>query len=124
MPTPSIPKKLNLRNDMRIRVIGKPANVTLGNVKVTTSSKADAVLAFVRQGSEIRVTGAAAIKAAKRDQIAWIAYPRGRQLDTDLNRDILWKHMKRFGLTAVRLIAINNIWAAMRFRPPNKIKRR
>jgi len=124
MPTPSISKKLNLKNDMRIRVMGKPANVTLGNVKVTTSSKADAVLAFIRKSSEIRAKGAAVIKAGKRDRIAWIAYPRGRQLDTDLNRDILWKHMKRFGLTAVRLIAIDNVWAAMRFRPPGKIKKR
>jgi hypothetical protein len=124
MSNSSLAKKLNLKDGMPIRVAGKPANVDLDDVKVTTSATAEAAIAFVRKSSEIRTKGAAVLKAAKRDQIAWIAYPRGRQLGTDLNRDILWKHMKRFGVTAVRLVSIDNVWAAMRFRPPGKIKRR
>jgi hypothetical protein len=30
---------------------------------------------------------------AKEDRIAWLAYPKAGKLDTDLNRDILWRHM-------------------------------
>ena len=39
------------------------------------------------------------------------------QLDTDLNRDILWRHMQKKGLSGVRQVAIDEVWSAMRFRP-------
>jgi hypothetical protein len=39
------------------------------------------------------------------------------QLDTDLNRDVLWKHMLRKGVQAVRQVAIDEVWSALRFRP-------
>ena len=38
MPT-GLAKKLNLKPDMKLRVIGKPANVSLGDVVTTTSPK-------------------------------------------------------------------------------------
>ena len=113
----SLAKKLNLKPEMRVRVAGKPANVDLDDVSVTTSAKADAELLFVKMLADIDAKSAPIITAAKADRVAWIAYPKAGQLGTDLNRDILWKHLLKKGIQGVRQIALDSVWSAMRFRP-------
>lgn len=49
----SLAKKLNLKDGMRLRVVGKPNGVDLGDVATTTSAKADAVLVFVKTLAEV-----------------------------------------------------------------------
>lgn len=113
----SLAKKLNLKEGMRLRVVGWPAGVDLGDVATTTSAEADGALVFVRTLAEVDATCAPLVEAAKRDGLAWVAYPRAGQLDTDLNRDILWRHLQRQGIQGVRQVAIDGVWSAMRFRP-------
>ena len=93
----SLAKKLNLKPEMKARVVGKPAGVDLSDVAVGASA-AEAVIAF----------------------FAWIAYPKAGKLDSDLNRDILWRHLLKKGVQAVRQVALDNVWSAMRFRPAGK----
>jgi hypothetical protein len=50
-----------------------------------------------------------------RDAIAYVAYPEARQLGTDLNRDILWRHLTKVGLRGVRQVSLDDVWLAMRF---------
>ena len=45
----------------------------------------------------MKTEGSAVVDAAKADRIAWFAYPKAGQLGTDLNRDILWRHLERVG---------------------------
>jgi hypothetical protein len=113
----SIAKKLNLKDDMRLRVVGKPDDVNLNGITITTSIKAFAVLVFAKTLAELDKSGGPVIEAARIDRIAWIAYPKGNQLETNLNRDILWKHMRKYGIDGIRLIALDDVWSAMRFRP-------
>jgi hypothetical protein len=113
----SLAKKLNLKEGMKTRVIGKPADVDLGDVVTTSSAKADAVFVFVKTLAEVDAKGAPLIEAALADRIAWAAYPKAGQLATDLNRDVLWKHLEKQGIQGVRQIAIDGVWSAMRFRP-------
>ncbi len=110
-------KKLNLKDGMKVRVIGKPANVDLDDVVTTTLASADAVLLFVRSVAEVASKAAPLIAAAKEDRLAWAAYPKAGQLGTDLNRDVLWKHLQQHGIQRVRQIAIDDVWSAVRFRP-------
>lgn len=56
------------------------------------------------------------MEGARADHLAWAAYPKAGQLGTDLNRDILWKHMEEHGIKPVRQVAIDGTWSAMRFR--------
>ena len=106
-------KKLNLKPGMKLRVIGKPAGV-----KIPSSRTGDALLVFVTRLAEVDAKAAPVVEAAKEDGIAWLAYPKAGQLGTDLNRDIVWKHMlKQHGVQAVRQIAIDEVWSALRFRP-------
>lgn len=110
-------KKLNLKKGMKVRVVGKPAGVDLGDVETTTSGTADGIMVFVKTVADVDKTCGPAIEAAKEDRIAWILYPKAGQLGTDLNRDILWKHLQKRGIQGVRQIALDNVWSAMRFRP-------
>lgn len=48
---------------------------------------------------------------------AAVAYPKAGQLDTDLNRDVLWKRLLKSDVQGVRQIALDSVWSAMRFRP-------
>ena len=113
----SLAKKLNLKDGMKVRVIGKPADVDLDDVAVTTSAKAEAILAFVKTLADVDAKCAPVFEAAKEDRIAWIAYPKAGQLGTDLNRDILWKHLQSQDIDTVRQVAIDSVWSALRFRP-------
>jgi hypothetical protein len=110
-------KKLNLKKGMKLHVIGNPATVKLGGVETTTSARADAVIVFAKTLAEVDAKAGPAVEAAKEDRIAWVAYPKAGQLDTDLNRDILWKHLLKQGVQAVRQVAIDDVWSALRFRP-------
>ena len=112
----SLAKKLNLKPGMKLRVVGKPV-IELGDVETTTRGSGEAVLAFVRMVADVDAACVAAIEAARQDRIAWVAYPKAGQLGTDLNRDVLWKHMLTHGIQGVRQIALDDVWSAMRFRP-------
>ena len=48
---------------------------------------------------------------ASADRLASLAYPKARQLGTDLDRDFLRGHLP------VRQVALDDVWSAMRFRP-------
>ncbi|WP_235217043.1 iron chaperone [Archangium violaceum] len=112
----SLAKKLNLKDGMKLRVLGKPRDVDLDDVTTTTSAK-EGVLVFVKTLAEVDSKCAPLVEAAKQDRIAWAAYPKAGQLDTDLNRDILWKHLERQGIEGVRQVALDSVWSVMRFRP-------
>ncbi|MCY1016136.1 hypothetical protein [Pyxidicoccus sp. MSG2] len=116
-PHMSLAKKLNLKDGMKTRVVGKPAGVDLDDVVTTTSAKAEGLLVFVKNLAEVDAKCAPLIEAAKADRIAWAAYPKAGQLDTDLNRDILWRHLEKQGIQGVRQVALDSVWSAMRFRP-------
>jgi hypothetical protein len=75
------------------------------------------VIAFAIDSAALDTVAAPAITAAREDRLAWIAYPKAGKLATDLNRDILARLAQERGIRAVRQIAINETWSALRFRP-------
>jgi hypothetical protein len=114
----SLAKKLNLEQGMKVRVLGRPPGVDLEDVESAPSGKADAILVFVKTLAEVDTMCGPVVEVAKADGLAWIAYPKAGQLGTDLNRDILWRHLlKRRGIQGVRQVAIDGVWSALRFRP-------
>ncbi|MFY2562463.1 hypothetical protein ACN469_33015 [Corallococcus terminator] len=113
----SLAKKLNFKEGMKARVIGKPKGVDLDDVATTSSVKAEALLLFVPRMEDVDAKSAPVIAAAKEDRVTWVAYPKAGQLDTDLNRDILARRLEQEGIHAVRQVAIDSVWSALRFRP-------
>ena len=78
---------------------------------------AGAVLVFVKDASDLAAHAEPFVGAARRDAIAYVAYPKGAQLGTDLNRDVIWRILNAQGIRPVRQIAIDDVWSALRFRP-------
>jgi len=109
--------KLNLKPGMKICVLAKPPEVALKGVPTTAAASSEAVLVFVKRLAEVDAKCGPAVAAAKEDGLAWIAYPKAGQLGTDLNRDVLWRHLLKQGIQGIRLVALDGRWSAMRFRP-------
>ncbi|MGA9114356.1 MAG: hypothetical protein WB802_11260 [Candidatus Dormiibacterota bacterium] len=113
-----IAAKLQLKPGQRVAVIGLPSGVDL-DLPATPGvapTSADAVILFVRVSDDLTVNGAALVQAARRDAIAWVAYPKAGGLGTDLNRDALAARLMREGIRPVRQVAIDEVWSALRFR--------
>ena len=75
----------------------------LGGLSIADDDGPDAVLVFVTTSSDVESLAAVVVSAAGAGRITWMAYPKAKQLGTDLNRDILWKQMQGRGVDAVRL---------------------
>ena len=124
-------KKLGLKPDMSAFVLNPPdgvlelleplpAGATVA-VKATRTA-ADLVLFFAGDAAALERGWPGAHAASSGGGLLWIAYPKGgAKAGTDLNRDILWDHMKRYDLTGVTLVAVDSTWSAMRFRPTGEV---
>jgi len=115
----TISGKLQIRPGHTVVVLSPPDDVELGlNHGSSSASEADALLVFVRMATDLDTDEVTqVIAAARQDRLAWVAYPKGRQLSTDLDRDFLAALLAERGLRAVRQIAIDDTWSALRFRP-------
>ncbi len=84
----------------------------------------DFVHVFVTDKAGLETFIPQALRSLKDDAIFWISYPKGSaKIKTNLNRDILWKLMKKYGFEGVALVSIDETWSAMRFRPKDKVGR-
>jgi hypothetical protein len=81
------------------------------------AAAAAAVLSFVVRADDLDELAGPAIAAAREDRLAWIAYPKARQLGTDLNRDVLSRMVEARGAQPVRSVSVSGVWSALRFRP-------
>jgi hypothetical protein len=126
-------EKLNLKGQREIVVIGAPASFDseigkLGGVAVrrtvTPGAAVDFVLVFARRLSEVEAAARLFAKATAGDVVAWVAYPKGtsKRYTCDFNRDTGWASLGAIGFEAVRQVAIDEDWTALRFRRAEFIK--
>jgi phage-related baseplate assembly protein len=109
--------KLQIKPGQRVLVLASGADTpaVTGIDLVDSPEDADVVVAFVLKKADLAASPA--VEAARQDKLAWIAYPKDRQLGTDLNRNTLAESLEAEGLQPVRQIAIDDVWSALRFRP-------
>jgi hypothetical protein len=113
--------KLQMRGGQRVAVLDAPPDLAIDLPDITRvddPATADAVIAFVRDSTALSGVGVQRVlDAARVDRMAWIAYPKAGQLDTDLNRDRLSAALAGTGTRPVRQVSIDPVWSALRFRP-------
>ena len=113
--------KLQIKSGQSVALLHVPADVTIelpqGCMRTTDPSGAEAVVVFVVNRSELSERAAPAVEAALREALAWVAYPKAGQLETDLNRDSVRDLLMPQGVQPVRQVAIDDVWSALRFRP-------
>jgi len=108
--------KLQIKPGQSVAVVNLPPGLVLpGVVATATADDADAVVAFVTRRDDLSSAGQA-VAAARADRLAWISYPKGGQLGTDLNRERLVAALAAQGVQPVRQVSIDGTWSALRFR--------
>ncbi len=109
--------RLQLRPGQSVAVLNPPPGLVLpGVVATVTAADADAVVVFVVRQEDLG-SAEQAVAAARADRLAWIGYPKGGRLGTDLNRDRLVTALAGRGVQPVRQVSIDDTWSALRFRP-------
>jgi hypothetical protein len=121
-----VARKLGMNPGMRALIIAPPP----GYLKLlaplpdnlTVSSRADGMYPFVQvfatRLSEISRFAQRLSKHAAPNALVWISYPKKTsRTDTDLSRDVIREAMSDSGWRAVSIVAINEVWSALRFRP-------
>lgn len=130
MAPSSLVKKLLIKPGQRMLILNAPSGYhqALGElpegVELTEAADGsfDFVQLFVANRAELDQHLTTATGAVKPEGLLWICYPKGSsKLKSDLNRDILWKAIEPLGLMGVTLIAIDETWSAMRFRPTDQV---
>jgi hypothetical protein len=120
----TVARKLQIRPASTVVVIGLPGAVDLEIPEdcvvlsdPAEAAEASAVISFVVRTDELDDVAGPAFLAAREDRLAWIAYPKARQLGTDLNRDVLAGLAQARGAQPVRSVSLGGVWSALRFRP-------
>jgi hypothetical protein len=109
---------LNAPEGYRARLEPLPAGTMLAETAGAADAAFDAALTFVRDTAELARLAPVVLAAVPRDRLLWFAYPkRSAKVATDLTRDVGWETLRAAGLQAVSLVAIDDTWAALRFRP-------
>jgi hypothetical protein len=108
-------KKLQLKDGNKIAVLYAPYDIAI-NAPRTSISQSDAVLIFTITMLELEERVKDLKMAAAASQLTWIAYPKAKQLKSDLNRDIIREYVSVAGLDTVRQVAIDDTWSALRLK--------
>lgn len=112
--------KLQIKPDVTVFLVAAPDGFDLSDrTRSRTAASAGAVLGFVTRRSDI-ARSRQVLAAAASDRVAWLAYPKGGQLGTDINRDLLSADVAEWGLDTVRQIALDDTWSALRLRPTSR----
>ena len=124
-------KKLGMKSGMRGLILGAPDGY-LASLKplpegftifTKISGAYDFVEIFALRLSQVSDFAARLPKLASPNALVWISYPKQTsKLDTDLNRDIIWKEMNRAGWPGVSIIAIDETWSALRVHPAKLVR--
>jgi hypothetical protein len=123
LPDSALLKKLQLKPGLSGAVINAPDGYLerIGPLANKLRPNLDFVQLFVRDKAQLERLAPAVVESVKPDGLLWIAYLKGgKKAGTDLNRDLLWAAMSPLGVAGVTLIALDDAWSAMRFRPANK----
>jgi hypothetical protein len=129
MKTP-VARKLGMNPGMRALIIAPPPGylklLTSVPDGLTVSSKANGMYPFV----QVFATHLAAVrkfarklsKLAAPHALVWISYPKkASKTESELSRDVIRETMSGVGWRAVSIVAIDEVWSALRFRPAGQI---
>jgi hypothetical protein len=108
--------KLQIKGGQTLAVVNNPSPVEV-RAPQAAADTADAVLVFAANRAEFDQGVDILRDAARRGALTWLAYPKAKQLNTNLNRDIIRDLAGDRGLDTVRQVSIDDVWSALRLKP-------
>ena len=128
MPAQSLLEKLQLKEEKNLLIQGLPSSIEKQFIKLNFSKsvtpllikrKIDFALVFAVNQKQLAGILLDVIPALQEDAKLWIAYPKlTSKIASDLSRDKNWDFVSDYGFEAVRMVALDNVWSAGRFKKP------
>jgi len=117
-------KKLQIKPGTRLAVVNAPPAferllkaLPEGAERVkTVRGELDLIHTFVTTKRDALRDAPKLSKSLREGGILWVSYPKGKKVETDLNRDVLRVELEAHGLEAVAQVAIDELWSALRFK--------
>lgn len=130
---PNLFKKLNLAEDDTMLVLNAPDSfegelAKLSGVKIhrrATSKPVPFGIGFATTQAELNQVSEKLANSSSGDATVWIAYPKksSKRFKCEFNRDSGdWTVLGKAGFEAVRQVAIDEDWSALRFRKTEHIQ--
>ena len=129
VPSLSLLEKLQLKDEKNILIQGLPSTVEKQFVKIAFAKnvtpllkarKIDFALVFAISHKQLKDILTDVVPALHDDAKLWVAYPKAAsKIVSDLTRECNWACIAHFGYEEVRLITLDSIWTAMRFKKSN-----
>ena len=130
MSSPSLLEKLQFNDEKNLLIQGLPSSIEKQFIKLTFSKnvtpllktrKIDFALVFAVNHRQLVGILQDVIPALQQDATFWIAYPKlTSKIASDLCRDKNWDFVSDYGFEAVRMISLDNVWSAGRFRKADR----
>lgn len=127
----SLVKKLLIKPKMQVGVLHAPEGFgeALGQlpegaavVASPAPGSLDALVLFVKSMAELQAQAQEAGSLVKYDGLFWVAYPKKTsKIKTDINRDTGWEFLKSLGYAGVGMVAMDETWSIMRYRPAERV---
>ena len=133
MTTNPIARKLGIKPKMQALVVAAPpvylkllSPLPEGTVVSSTAKGTYPFVQFFATSlADIRKSVARLLKHAAEGARLWIAYPKKTSgIESDRSRDLISEAMRGTGGRPVSIIAIDEVWSALRFRPIVDVKTR
>jgi hypothetical protein len=112
--------KLQLKPGQAVSIVNAPADDALDLAEHPVAAgvaEADAVVVYCTNQAELEQLRDDVVSPARRGAVTWVAYPKARQLGTDLTRDVLAELVRAHGVQPVRQVSLDDVWSALRLRP-------
>ena len=126
----STSQKLGIKPGMTVVATGQPLAAVAGILGVLPeeatladfAGAADVAILFADCLDDVRSSAPAAWSSVAPDRRMWVAYrkgasKRGAATEVPLHRDTLQATLGEIGLTGVTLVALDEVWSALRVKP-------
>jgi hypothetical protein len=119
-------QKLQIKPGVPISVVNAPEDVKSrlpmdlpdNLLSFGTAKYPSALMIFVKNKAEVEQFVFPLLANGKEFSPVWLLYPKGTSgVPTDIGRDILWKLVEPKGWGPARIIALDEVWSALRFTP-------
>lgn len=128
MAAETLLEKLQIKDEKNLLIQGLPSSIEKQFIKLTFSKnvtpllkkrKIDFALVFAVSQRQLVDILKDVIPALQEGAKLWIAYPKlTSKIASDLSRDKNWDFVSDYGFEALRMIALDNVWSAGRFKKP------
>jgi len=124
-------EKLQLTDERNLLIQGLPSSIEKQFVKLAFAKnitpllkikKIDFALVFAINEQQLASLVREVVPSLQPEANFWVAYPKvGSKIATTLNRECSWECITGTGYEAVRHVAIDHVWTAVRFKKADPI---